>query len=146
MGLIMQTLFYVDAQGNYLGGFCGAEPPEGAIEVPFPPSHASQKWDGEKYLEDTEQIIARLEGALDRHLDAVAKSYRYTNIARMVGYRGDDNPQFNAEGVAAFKWRSAVYTYGIQCIEDVNAGLRTIPTEAELIDELPLITDFLPAA
>jgi hypothetical protein len=96
--------------------------------------------------ETPEQIIARLEGALDRHLDAVAKAYRYTNIARMVGYRGDDNPQFNSEGVAAFKWRSAVYTYGIQCIEDVNAGLRTIPTEAELIDELPLITDFLQAA
>lgn len=38
--------FYVDAVGNYLGGF-DANPPAGAIEVPAPPPlHASQTWDG----------------------------------------------------------------------------------------------------
>jgi hypothetical protein len=39
------TTFYRDAAGNYLGGFDGASPPIGAIEVPFPPSDGRMKWD-----------------------------------------------------------------------------------------------------
>jgi hypothetical protein len=41
-----QTLFYVDANGVYLGGYAGAEPPNGAIEVSSPPEDARQIWDG----------------------------------------------------------------------------------------------------
>ncbi len=43
------TTYYVDAAGNYLGGFDGALPPAGAIEVPNPPDHAAQKWNGSGY-------------------------------------------------------------------------------------------------
>lgn len=60
------TKFYVDSEGNYLGGYSvssreinreglspwdGASPPDGAIEIPTAPSHADQKWDGDKFLE-----------------------------------------------------------------------------------------------
>lgn len=46
----MATKFFVDADGNYIGGFDGVEPPNGAIEVPYPPdTHASQLWNGEAY-------------------------------------------------------------------------------------------------
>jgi hypothetical protein len=38
------TLYYVDVNGNYIGGFSGAEPPEGSIEVPTAPDDARQKW------------------------------------------------------------------------------------------------------
>lgn len=92
--------------------------------------------------ETAEQIIARLEAALDRHLDAVANSYRYESIRTMVTYATSDHPSFGAEGRAAVKFRDAVYAYGIQVIEDVQADIREIPTEAELIAELPPITDF----
>ena len=66
------TKFYVDSQGNYLGGYSvsdveidregladwdGAKPPEDAIEVPFAPNHANQKWDGVKFLDLAEQVI-----------------------------------------------------------------------------------------
>lgn len=37
------TKFYVDNQGRYIGGFDGAEPPDGAIEVPNPPDHGDDK-------------------------------------------------------------------------------------------------------
>lgn len=40
----MSTRYFVDRAGNYLGGFDGAEPPSGAVEVPVPPDHASHKW------------------------------------------------------------------------------------------------------
>lgn len=40
MGLIMETLYYVDVNGNYLGGFCGDTGllPDTAVEVPERPS------------------------------------------------------------------------------------------------------------
>lgn len=40
------TKFFVDAQGNFLGGFDGALPPPGAIEVPGPPSSGLDIWNG----------------------------------------------------------------------------------------------------
>lgn len=44
------TQFFVDQNGNYLGGFDGVDPPEGAIEVPTAPDDARQKWSGSAWL------------------------------------------------------------------------------------------------
>lgn len=38
------TQYFVDPSGNYLGGFDGATPPTGSIEVPTPPIDGRQKW------------------------------------------------------------------------------------------------------
>ena len=46
----MTTKYYVDNQGDYLGGFDGAEPPEGAIEVSALPQHGTDLWDGAKWV------------------------------------------------------------------------------------------------
>lgn len=35
--------FFIDQDGNYLGGFDGAEPPDGAIEIESPPDHGADK-------------------------------------------------------------------------------------------------------
>lgn len=43
------TQYFVDEQGRYLGGFDGAEPPAGAIEVPYAPLDARMTWDGEQF-------------------------------------------------------------------------------------------------
>jgi len=42
------TKYYVDSDGNYLGGFDGegVETPENGIEVPEAPQDARQTWDG----------------------------------------------------------------------------------------------------
>ncbi|TJW57453.1 MAG: hypothetical protein E5X59_01230 [Mesorhizobium sp.] len=40
------TKYFVDGDGVYIGGFDGAKPPNGAIEVPDAPQDASQTWDG----------------------------------------------------------------------------------------------------
>lgn len=93
--------------------------------------------------ETNEQIIARLEKAVDSYLDGEAKSLHYESIKTIVSYRDDHNPKFKAEGVAGYKLRSAVYTSSIQLIEDVTKGLKEVPTESELISSLPKITDFL---
>lgn len=90
-----------------------------------------------------EQTIARLEAALDSHLDSVANSYRYDSIRTMVTYDGDPHPKFDAEGKAAKAWRSACYALSIQIMDDVIAGNRPVPTEAELLAEMPAITEYL---
>lgn len=90
-----------------------------------------------------EQIIARLEGVLDRYLDAQANTYRYETIRTMVTYENDPNPKFNAEGVGAKAFRSAVYTLGVSLISEVQSGLREVPTEAELLALLPKLEDFV---
>lgn len=38
------TKYFVDANGSYVGGFDGAEPPEGSVEVPEAPVDARQIW------------------------------------------------------------------------------------------------------
>lgn len=43
------TKYFIDPVGSYLGGFDGAEPPKGAIEVPSAPEDARQKWAGGKW-------------------------------------------------------------------------------------------------
>lgn len=40
------TKYYVDAQGNYIGGFDGVAPPANTVEVPNAPDDARQKWSG----------------------------------------------------------------------------------------------------
>jgi hypothetical protein len=45
----MITKYYVDPDGAYLGAYVGAEPPEGAIEVPGPPADGMEIWDGDRF-------------------------------------------------------------------------------------------------
>jgi hypothetical protein len=44
----VETKYYVDSQGNYLGGYSEGNPaiPVNAIEVAAPPPHGWQKWNG----------------------------------------------------------------------------------------------------
>jgi NCAIR mutase (PurE)-related protein len=93
--------------------------------------------------ETPEQITARLTASVDKYLNDTAKSYGYDDIRSMVSYKDDPNPKFDQEGTAAKFWRSAVFTYCIEVIAAVQAGTRDIPTEAELIAELPSFADFL---
>lgn len=39
------TKFFVKENGSYIGGFDGAEPPSGAIEISDAPDDARQIWD-----------------------------------------------------------------------------------------------------
>lgn len=55
------TKYFVDGDGVYLGGFDGAEPPEGAIEVPEPPDDGRQIWNGSAW----EPVAAEVEAVAD---------------------------------------------------------------------------------
>jgi len=55
------TRYFVDTDGVYLGGYDGAEPPAGAIEVPDAPADASQIWSNGAWSElaPARQMIAK---------------------------------------------------------------------------------------
>lgn len=84
---------------------------------------------------ETEQ--RRLALLVQSHLDAAAQLRGFDTVFTACTYIDDPNPQFAADAAALKAWRSAVWTacYAIQAA--VLAGQRTAPTDAELLAELP---------
>ena len=86
-----------------------------------------------------EEVIADLTRALEAHYDATAQTRRYDirlTCALRAGYAGP----FQAEGTAFAIWMDTCNAYGYQVMADCLAGLRAIPTAAQLIAELPVIS------
>lgn len=46
------TKYYVSQNGGYLGGFDGAIPPDGSIEVLNPPVDARMLWNGSAWIDN----------------------------------------------------------------------------------------------
>lgn len=76
--------------------------------------------------------------AVQAHLDAAAFAAGYDNIQTAVSYA--DEPavlKFQTEGQAFRAWRSRVWAYCYQALAEVQQAARPVPTEAELVAELP---------
>lgn len=84
-----------------------------------------------------EKIQARLVAAVQRHLDAKARERGYDSIFTASTYATSLHLKFGPEGIAYRDWRDKVWDYCYVVLADVQAGLRSIPTEAELLAELP---------
>ncbi len=87
--------------------------------------------------ETTEQIKNRLSWAVQSHLDAKAREYRYESILSARTALSSTIPKFSAEGSAFNVWWGLVWAHVDQVEADVASQTRTIPTEAELLAELP---------
>jgi hypothetical protein len=85
-------------------------------------------------------IQERLAEAVQTHLDSTAQQHGYDSIFTAVTYAEESAvPEFQAEGQAMRAWRSLVWAHCYQALADVQNQLRTIPTEAELVAELPTL-------
>lgn len=84
-----------------------------------------------------EQIIAAITAAVQRHLDATARTRNYDGILSLCSYATSTNPKFGPEGQAGVAWRDAVWAACYAILADVQAGNRAVPTEAQLLIELP---------
>lgn len=113
--------------------------PEGSVEITDEEVDELRK----PHPETPEQNIARLEAVIDNYLDNQAKEFRYESIRTMVTYENDPNPKFHAEGLGAKQFRSAIYTLGVSLIDEVQSGLREVPTEEELLALMPKLDDFV---
>lgn len=79
----------------------------------------------------------RKSDVIQRHLDSTAQGYGYTNIFTATTYATSLSPRFGPEGIAFRDWRDVVWAAGYQIIADVKANLLAMPSDAELLTELP---------
>lgn len=84
-----------------------------------------------------ERIQKQLTDAVQRVLDNKAQELNYDNCLSVCSYIDTGVARFDAEGKAFRAWRSAVWAKGYEILAEVQAGKREIPTEQELIAELP---------
>lgn len=89
------------------------------------------------------QIQAQLTNAVQYVLDAKAQELFYDNCLSVCSYIDTGVPKFDAEGKAFRAWRSAVWAKGYEILAQVQSGERGIPSEEELLAELPeLVIDY----
>lgn len=91
-----------------------------------------------KPREVTDQVWqARKSDVIQQHLDSVAQDFGYTNIFTATTYATSLSPKFGPEGIALRDWRDAVWAAAYQILYNVKIDLRTMPSDAELLAELP---------
>lgn len=78
--------------------------------------------------------------AIEAHADAVARSRQYSDADRLASYVNSTNPAWAAEATAFVAWRDAAWGYAYAQMAAVQAGQRSQPSVAELVDELPVIS------
>lgn len=90
-----------------------------------------------KLAHEFELSATRLTDYVQRHLDVTVKAKGYDSVLSAATYATSANSKFKADGVAAIKWRDAVWTACYAMLNDAKAGVKTIPTEDELLASLP---------
>lgn len=88
--------------------------------------------------ETSEHAQARLSFSVQQHLDVKAKERNYDNI-HSAALRASYPGPFHDEGVAYATWMDDCWLKCYQILAGVKSGTRAIPTEAELLSELPTL-------
>jgi len=88
----------------------------------------------EEFLTSTK---SRLISAIQSMLDETAKERGYDSILSLCTYATSTAAKFSDEGQAGVSWRDEVWAKGYTILADVESGARAIPTESELLSELP---------
>ena len=90
-----------------------------------------------KVADTKTQLIA----AVQRCMDAQAQAHGYDDIFTAVTYAEESAvAKFQTEGKAFRAWRSAVWAFCYAYLDEVTAGTKPVPTEAELIALLPALS------
>jgi hypothetical protein len=98
--------------------------------------------EAEKLVFQTEILSKHIETLVQGHLDQTANDWGYDNIISAVSYIGSPNTTYNNEGVMFRNWRDGIWVYVNAERVKFEAGTRAMPTDAELIAELPLLATY----
>lgn len=90
--------------------------------------------------ENAIQTQERLTNFVQIILDTEAQKLGYDNCLSVCSYVDTGVQKFDDEGTAFRKWRSAVWSKGYEILDEILAGKREIPTENELLSELPKLS------
>lgn len=85
------------------------------------------------------ETLVELTTSVQSYLDDIARTRNYDGILSLCSYAASVHPTFGAEGLAGVAWRDAVWAACYAILADVQAGQRAVPTEAELLAELPVM-------
>lgn len=86
-----------------------------------------------------EQVFSSMQGLVQEYMDSEARTRGYDNILSLCTYATSTNPKFQAEGQAGVVWRDGCWSFGYDLFDKVVSGERQVPTEAQLLSELPTI-------
>lgn len=86
-----------------------------------------------------DEIKQMLIDGVQNWMDEIAMSRGYDSILSACSYIKTGVERFDTEGQQAREWRSQVWIYCYNYLDEVLAGNRSIPTLEELIEELPKI-------
>lgn len=85
------------------------------------------------------QTKVRMARVLQDLLDTTAQAQDFDNIFTAVTYADEPAvPRFQIQGAALRAWRSLVWAAGYAVMDAVIAGARPVPTEEELLAEMPV--------
>lgn len=85
------------------------------------------------------KVQKNLTNYVQKYLDRKAQAKGYDGIVSACTYLNSTNAKFKAEGEAYVAWRDSVWSKFYEILNDALAGNCDIPTENELISELPTI-------
>ncbi len=88
--------------------------------------------------ETPEQAKVRLARLVSNLLNAKANEYRYDSIHTAINAKDSHVVKFANEGTAFLQYWSNVWAFMDQLELDVVNNVRTIPTDEQLISELPV--------
>jgi hypothetical protein len=121
----------------------------GSMHVPNAPGnrhyHAVQEWIKQGNTPDPipgptpEEIQRNLAATLDRHIDSVAQAKGYDNRITASLRAANPKSKWYSEGIAFSEWMDNCYEVSLSILNEVKEGTREIPTETELLAELPEI-------
>lgn len=77
--------------------------------------------------------------AIQAVIDQTAQAHEYADGVTLASYVASTVPQWAAQALAFVAWRDAVWAYAYAQLAAVQGGLRSQPSVAVLVSELPVI-------
>lgn len=96
----------------------------------------------QKAAEQQQQLLTMYSSAVQGMLDSKAQERQYDSMLTAVSYLDDPNPNYAAEATALKAHRSAVWTYALAALADVQAGERMAPTIEDFLGEVAAACPF----
>lgn len=84
-----------------------------------------------------EEQRAAFTDAIQRRLDSFARTRGYDNIISAASYATSTNATYRLEGQYCVRARDDTWAAAYAILADVMAGVRTMPSIEEVMDELP---------